>query len=101
MAGAHSGRAHLPYSLYLWQQIFLAPEGIALPVVGTTPLAVPAAFAAAPLSYLLVERPFLGLKDRLGRTWAIPPTARPVAGADWDGRRDATSNVGDSTSGRR
>ncbi|SHF62547.1 acyltransferase family protein [Geodermatophilus nigrescens] len=65
----------ISYSLYLWQQLFLAPEDIALPVVGTTPLAVPAAFAAATLSYLLVERPFLRLKDRLSRSSAIPPGA--------------------------
>ncbi len=84
----------ISYSLYLWQQVFLAPEGIALPVVGTTPLAVLAAFAVATLSYLLVERPFLRLKDRLSRTSAIPPASAPAPSAD-------PATVEDGTSSRR
>jgi peptidoglycan/LPS O-acetylase OafA/YrhL len=44
------------YSLYLWQQWFLRPGG--LPV----PLALVATFAAAEASYRLVERPALALR---------------------------------------
>jgi peptidoglycan/LPS O-acetylase OafA/YrhL len=92
----------ISYSLYLWQQVFLAPEGIALPVVGTTPLAVPAAFTAATLSYLLVERPFLRLKDRLGRASAIPPVAPPVPASGRDELPDdSPAVVEDGTSARR
>lgn len=55
----------ISYSLYLWQQLFLAPEDIALPVVGTPLVGLVAAFGAATLSYHLVEQPFLRLKERL------------------------------------
>ena len=72
----------ISYSLYLWQQVFLAPEGIALPVVGGSPLAVVAAFAAAALSYLVVERPFLKLKDRLGRPTAASGDRFPTTPTD-------------------
>ncbi|MGX5655288.1 acyltransferase family protein [Geodermatophilus nigrescens] len=82
----------ISYSLYLWQQVFLAPEGIALPVVGTTPLAIPAAFAVATLSYLFVEKPFLRLKDRLSRTSAIPPGATAVPAAGEPATRPASTD---------
>ncbi|SEP21354.1 acyltransferase family protein [Trujillonella endophytica] len=58
----------ISYSLYLWQQLFLAPQGTGLPGFDSSLLGVVAAFAAATLSYLVVERPFLRLKDRLQRT---------------------------------
>jgi peptidoglycan/LPS O-acetylase OafA/YrhL len=47
------------YSLYLWQQIFIGPEHFhwaGLPVLA----------AVVTCSYLVVERPFLRWKDRLG-----------------------------------
>jgi peptidoglycan/LPS O-acetylase OafA/YrhL len=60
----------LSYSLYLWQQPFLRirselwmcrrPQNLVLAVT------------AAIVSYLLVERPFLRLKDRLGQRTASP-----------------------------
>jgi peptidoglycan/LPS O-acetylase OafA/YrhL len=58
----------LSYSLYLWQQPFLAPKGqawVSSPLHGLI-LAV----SAAILSYVFVERPFLRLKDRLDRRHA-------------------------------
>jgi peptidoglycan/LPS O-acetylase OafA/YrhL len=55
----------LSYSLYLWQQLFLAPH--ATEWVRTLPWAVFAAIACAVASYVLVERPFLRLKDKFGR----------------------------------
>ncbi|HEY2154431.1 MAG TPA: acyltransferase, partial [Isosphaeraceae bacterium] len=55
----------LSYSLYLWQQPFLDRTG---PLrMSRWPANLPLAFACAVASYLLIERPFLGLKHRLGR----------------------------------
>jgi len=75
------------YSLYLWQQLFLPPRGTpALPHVDSGSLAVPTALAAAVLSYLLVEKPFLALKDRRQRR-VVPlgPTAALGGAAGLDG----------------
>ena len=58
----------LSYSLYLWQQPFLAPKGqawVSSPLHGLI-LAV----SLATLSYVFVERPFLRLKDRLDKRHA-------------------------------
>lgn len=55
----------LSYSLYLWQQLFLRPEsGAGLLAIATN---VVLAVAAAVASYLLIERPFLRLKDRVAK----------------------------------
>jgi peptidoglycan/LPS O-acetylase OafA/YrhL len=81
----------ISFSLYLWQQVFLAPGDIALPVIGATPFAVPAAFATATLSYLLVERPFLRLKDGLSRTSEPGGTTPAEAGTSSASRRDDRS----------
>lgn len=52
----------LSYSLYLWQQPFLFRQsGVA---VQRFPLNLALAFTAAASSYLLIERPFLRLKER-------------------------------------
>lgn len=51
----------LSYSLYLWQQLFCTPENTTL--LGRFPINIVAALAAAFLSYRLVERPFLRLKN--------------------------------------
>lgn len=76
----------LSYSLYLWQQLFLAPQGTGLPVVGSGVLGLLALTAAATLSYLFVERPFLNLKDRLQRparrASPVDPAPGPVADPD-------------------
>lgn len=54
------------YSLYLWQQVFLAPAAGREPAVWTRfPLNVFLAFGAALASYYLVERPFLRMRDRV------------------------------------
>jgi peptidoglycan/LPS O-acetylase OafA/YrhL len=50
----------ISYSLYLWQQIFTTNYGLRF-----FPWNVPAIFAAAELSYWLVERPALRLRERL------------------------------------
>ena len=69
----------LSYGIYLWQQLFLGPESPALPFRSSPVVGVALALLAAQLSYHLVERPFLRLKDR----WA--PDARhhvPPVGAE-------------------
>lgn len=53
----------LSYSLYLWQEPFLYFRGTGWATAFPQNLAL--AFAAATVSYFLVERPFLALKDRL------------------------------------
>jgi peptidoglycan/LPS O-acetylase OafA/YrhL len=50
------------YSLYLWQQIFLNPHKDAF--INRFPQNLIFACAAAATSYLLIEKPFLRLKDR-------------------------------------
>ncbi len=54
----------LSYSLYLWQQPFL--DGTRPPSMGRWAASIPLAFACAIASHVLVERPFLRLKDRIG-----------------------------------
>jgi peptidoglycan/LPS O-acetylase OafA/YrhL len=57
------------YSLYLWQQPFLAEHAsLALPV------RVAALVACAVASYYVVERPALRLRARLERQWFARPT---------------------------
>ena len=74
----------ISYSLYLWQQPFLAPRQVQL--VHSFPLALALALACATASYFLVEQPFLRLRDRVvsSRTSAIgpvpPPSTGPVEG---------------------
>src|SRR6185437_2433177 len=53
----------LSYSLYLWQQLFIMSS--ALGWLNKTPINLVCAIAAALLSYYLIERPFLRLKDRV------------------------------------
>jgi peptidoglycan/LPS O-acetylase OafA/YrhL len=55
----------LSYSLYLWQQLFLGPHRSVTSM--RVPLALVCAVAAAGASYVLVERPFLRLKARVGK----------------------------------
>ncbi|HET9032655.1 MAG TPA: acyltransferase [Dokdonella sp.] len=67
----------LSYSLYLWQEPFLYFRGTSW--FTAFPQNIVLAFAAACASYFLVERPFLALKDRFGKTpakaLAPPPSA--------------------------
>jgi peptidoglycan/LPS O-acetylase OafA/YrhL len=54
----------ISYGIYLWQELFLHPErqhGF-----GGWPARLACTFAAALLSYFLLERPLLALKERLG-----------------------------------
>lgn len=59
----------ISYSLYLWQQIFTRNDGLHF-----FPWNVPAIFAAAELSYWLVERPALRLRERLESRLAVKQT---------------------------
>ena len=65
------------YSLYLWQQPFLAPGGHG--VLHSLPVAVPLSILFAWASFHVVERPFLRLRDR----WLAPSsgclTSAPAA----------------------
>ncbi len=56
----------LSYSIYLWQQPFLKADSQAW--ITQAPINVAILLVLAPLSYFLVERPLLRLKDRL--MWA-------------------------------
>jgi peptidoglycan/LPS O-acetylase OafA/YrhL len=60
----------ISYSLYLWQQLFLAPGGVversSLGWLQAWPFNLAALFVCASLSYYLIERPLI----RLGRRWA-------------------------------
>lgn len=64
----------LSYSLYLWQQVFLAGAVVASPLpLGlsqTFPLNVVVVFALSALSYYIVERPMV----RIGHRLAVPVT---------------------------
>lgn len=51
----------LSYSLYLWQQIFSPPMGL---VVSEFPINLLLLMAAAIFSYHVIEKPFLGLKEK-------------------------------------
>jgi peptidoglycan/LPS O-acetylase OafA/YrhL len=66
----------LSYSLYLWQQMFLTTKNHTW--TGEFPVNFVMCFVAAALSYHVVERPFLRLRDRHRRTVpARAPHAEP------------------------
>ena len=62
----------ISYSLYLWQQPFLAPGGHGL--LHLLPIAILLSVLFAWASFHLIERPFLRLRDR----WFAPPAAIEV-----------------------
>ena len=65
------------YSLYIWQELFLAPPRFALPWIGVFPLNELCAVAAAEFSYWVIERPFLSLKGRMSdRSRQLGPPER-------------------------
>jgi len=71
------------YSIYLWQQMFLNRNGEWS--VHSFPAALVAVAVASTLSYFLVERPFMRLRETLERAWAargrsqLEPRAEDVA----------------------
>jgi peptidoglycan/LPS O-acetylase OafA/YrhL len=74
----------ISFSLYLWQQLFF---NVDTPFSYRFPVCIVEALAAATLSYWLIERPFLQLKDRLGkagrqRAGIVPPTPAASAAAE-------------------
>jgi peptidoglycan/LPS O-acetylase OafA/YrhL len=73
----------LSYSLYLWQQPFLNRH---TPIWLTAfPVNIVLAFAAALVSYTLVERPALRLRARIEAWWRAPRTAAPAISPPPDG----------------
>ena len=74
----------LSYSLYLWQQPFL--DRLSDSWVTAFPQNLVLAFAAALLSYFVVERSFLGLRRRLERTTSLPLHTESVREASADER---------------
>lgn len=74
----------ISYSLYLWQQPFLAP--VEMRLVQNFPACLILSLVFALLSYHLVERPFLRLRDRLVSSHAGPALPVPeVAAANAEG----------------
>ncbi len=70
------------YSIYLWQQMFLNRNGDWW--VHSFPAALVAVAVASTLSYFLVERPFMRLRETLERAWSrrrseLQPRAEDVA----------------------
>lgn len=58
----------ISYSLYIWQQLFLTPEGLKpLGLLNRTPIDIVATFCLATLSFYLVEMPMINLGYRLSR----------------------------------
>ncbi|HEY0185081.1 MAG TPA: acyltransferase [Rhodopila sp.] len=55
----------LSYSIYLWQQIFLVPDMVGLPKF--YPLNLGLVIVAAATSYYALEKPLIGLRQRLHR----------------------------------
>ncbi len=62
------------YSVYLWQQLFLKPAGAGWAV--SWPINLLLVFTVAAVSYYLIERPFLALKDRLEHDSGASSSAR-------------------------
>jgi peptidoglycan/LPS O-acetylase OafA/YrhL len=53
----------ISYSMYLWQQLFLSPNGPAL--MQTFPVNIVATFCCAAISYVIVEKPLAGVRRRM------------------------------------
>ena len=79
----------LSYSLYLWQQPFLDRHSGAW--VNAFPQNLVFAFAAALLSYFLVERTFLGLRNRFRQSPAMPMHGAVGAVSGTGAQPDATT----------
>jgi peptidoglycan/LPS O-acetylase OafA/YrhL len=69
----------ISYSLYIWQQLFLTPEGLRpLGSFNKTPIDIVATFCLATLSFYLVETPMINLGYRLSKRLSSTEPA-PVA----------------------
>jgi peptidoglycan/LPS O-acetylase OafA/YrhL len=66
----------ISYSLYLWQQVWLAHETRS--ALWVAPLGIVGALASAELSYRLVEKPMMRLRSRLRFDRPQPPLAPAV-----------------------
>jgi peptidoglycan/LPS O-acetylase OafA/YrhL len=81
----------ISFSLYLWQQLFSNPRS---PVAFGFPLCIGEALVAATLSYYLIEKPFLRIKDRLStRLAARRATPRVHEGASGIGVTEVSKQV--------
>jgi len=63
----------LSYSLYLWQQLFLAWDEFRIPAFGRMqmlPLNIVAVFICAGLSYYFIERPLISVGHKLAKRWS-------------------------------
>jgi len=70
------GLGTLAYSLFLWQQLFLNPRHHES--IYSWPLNILAAIACAIVSYVVIERPFLQLKEGLKKNQSAPPAMSGV-----------------------
>jgi peptidoglycan/LPS O-acetylase OafA/YrhL len=68
----------MSYSLYLWQQLFLIQFRPPGSVLQTFPANLVAASACAAMSYWMVEKPFLRLKQRVHAGGLVPAPLVPV-----------------------
>ena len=59
-----AGLGTISYGVYLWHQLFFGPTNESLGILRSFPWNILATFVAAGLSYVLLERPLLRLKDR-------------------------------------
>ncbi|QDT14980.1 acyltransferase family protein [Alienimonas californiensis] len=66
----------ISYGVYLWQQLFLGPHVDGFERLRSFPNGLAATFAAALLSYWLLERPLLAFKNRRLRVVHGPPPER-------------------------
>jgi len=73
----------ISYSLYIWQQLFLAAKGLNRAWSSSFPFNEVHAVAAAEVSYWLIERPFLLLKDRISSRRASRISTPASASAVW------------------
>jgi peptidoglycan/LPS O-acetylase OafA/YrhL len=85
------------YGLYLWHQswgiLFIRWTGLMfrLPLWEIFPVVLALGVASAALSYVFVERPILGLKDRLGWWSGTPGSGAAVLGGNGPTRRSVLS----------
>jgi peptidoglycan/LPS O-acetylase OafA/YrhL len=72
----------ISYSLYLWQQLF---------TLGHSWWSIPASVIAAEASFWIVERPFLGLRDRFMK-WRRPVHPQPIGEITSQPRDESLAN---------